>query len=57
VVLSREGGIVVLPREGRGEETFEVMISLADEDMRRFERELSEGGWLDGKEQDVRAKL
>ncbi|KNG49325.1 hypothetical protein TW65_03933 [Stemphylium lycopersici] len=45
-----EGGIVVLPRKedrkGKENEAYEVMISLAEEDMKAFEDGVSAGGWL-----------
>jgi hypothetical protein len=48
--VGRRGVIVVLPRnenvEGMEGETFEVIINLAEEDMRGLEEELRGGGWL-----------
>jgi BAHD acyltransferase len=45
-----EGGIVVLPRkrdiEGRKPAAYEVLVSLAEEDMKGFEDSLAEGKWL-----------
>ncbi|EUC42452.1 hypothetical protein COCMIDRAFT_103472 [Bipolaris oryzae ATCC 44560] len=45
-----EGGIVVLPRkkdiEGKESAAYEVLVSLAEEDMKGFEDSLAEGKWL-----------
>lgn len=49
-----EGGIVVLPRkrdiEGREPAAYEVLVSLAEEDMKGFEDSLAEGKWLEDRQ-------
>jgi hypothetical protein len=52
-----EGGIFVLPRKEGVQEAFEVILSLAEEDMRDFEEGLRNGGWLEQEREGVRAKL
>jgi hypothetical protein len=53
-----EGGVVVLPRKEGGEEAFEVMISLAEEDVLGLELGLRDGAWLEEEQgEGVRAKL
>jgi BAHD acyltransferase len=41
-----EGGVVVLPREHKKDEPYEIMISLTKSDMKRFADGLNSGGWL-----------
>lgn len=43
-----EGGITVLPRRRERDEPYEIQISLAEDDMKALEEQLSTGGWLDG---------
>jgi BAHD acyltransferase len=42
----KEGGVVVLPREYKKDEPYEIMISLTKSDMKRFADGLNSGGWL-----------
>ncbi|KAF1848112.1 uncharacterized protein K460DRAFT_276289 [Cucurbitaria berberidis CBS 394.84] len=41
-----EGGIVVLPRQQDGDAPYEVLVSLAEEDMMRLQKGMQDGGWL-----------
>jgi BAHD acyltransferase len=43
-----EGGIVVLPRREDDEAPYEIMVSLAEEEMAAFEQVMRESGWLGG---------